>query len=1004
MRKLLFILLLLPFSILPFHGMAQEALTNYVNPFIGTGGHGHTYPGAVVPFGMVQLSPDTRLDGWDGCSGYHYSDSVIYGFSHTHLSGTGCSDFGDILFMPTVGDVHFNNGSDGKKGYRSSFKKANETAKASYYKVKLDNGNIIVELTATNRAGMHRYIFPKSKDTANIIIDLKHRDEVIEASIKVINDHEIEGMRRSKAWAKDQYVYFVAQFSKPFTSCSVASDDVPWEAAVKEAKGKNIKAAVRYDFSGQDTVVVEVGISAVSCDGARKNLTAETMDFNFDFYQKKASKAWEKELSKIVVKSKDKDKKTIFYTALYHCMLAPNLYSDVDGNYRGMDMQIHHADHDVYNVFSLWDTYRAEHPLLTIIDQKRTADFINTFLKCYDESGRLPVWELAANETDCMIGYHAVPVIVDAFQKGIKGFDTEKALLAMVKASLEKRDGLEAYNTEGYIPSDKAGESVSRTLEYAYDDWCISQYVKLLGNQNYYNSYYTLYTYRAQSWKNIFDPKTNFFRAKRNGSFKIPFDPFEVNFDLTEANTWQYNFYVPQDVTGLMNAMGGRDKFTAKLDELFTAKSKTTGREQSDISGMIGQYAHGNEPSHHIAYLYDYAGQSWETQERVHQIMTTLYANKPDGLSGNEDCGQMSAWYVMSAMGFYPVCPGSGDYAIGTPLFDEVTINLENGKHTRIIASNLSDKNYFIKLMVDTIPLEKREGIDSVMFGHNYLSHSDIMSGGFINFSMTDKHDSLYDKKYGSNTITSSIDQNHLIIPVPYIESVPRTFTDSLVLKCGHLDPKAEILLYTYHGNQPIDLADNTYHKPVVIKEGGKVEIFAALEGDTKSSSVFANFIKLDKNRKIKIISPYSPQYAGDGDNTLIDKIRGGKDFRSGDWQGYEGVGFEAIIDLGAVKDIHKVGLGCLQDIGSWIYYPKEVTFSFSEDGEDDYKLLNYIKVTIQEFDTIGTYNIRYYDSEGLNTKARFIKVQAKNFGIIPDTDPGKGGKSWMFLDEIIIE
>ncbi len=983
MKRILLTILTIHYTLFTIHCKAQETLTDYVNPFIGTGGHGHTYPGAVLPFGMVQLSPDTRLDGWDGCSGYYYTDSVIYGFSHTHLSGTGCSDFGDILLMPTVGDVVFNNGSDGKKGYATHFSKKNEKAKAGNYQVKLDDG-ISIELTATKRAGMHRYIYPKT-NKANIIIDLEHRDEVLESSIKIINDHEIEGLRRSKAWAKDQYVYFVAQFSKPFINHIIHTKDKGDYNAITELNWKNIKAALI--FNHQDTIVVRVGISAVSCEGARKNLEAEIKTFDFDYYKQEATKAWEKELSKIVVKSKDKEKKTIFYTSLYHCMLAPNLYSDFDGNYRGMDMKIHHSDHDVYNVFSLWDTYRAEHPLFTIIEQKRTSDFINTFLKCYDESGRLPVWELAANETDCMIGYHSIPVIVDAFQKGIKDFDLEKTLYAFVRTSNEKSSGLDAYRKEGYIPSDKASESVSKTLEYAYDDWCIAQFVKLMGNQTYYDSYYKQYLYRAQYWKNLFDPTTDFFRAKKNGSFKAPFDPCEVNFDFTEANTWQYNFYVPQDVSGLMNAMGGKEKFTSKLGELFKTKSKTTGRDEVDITGMIGQYAHGNEPSHHIAYLYDYAGQSWKTQEKVHQIMTTLYSNNPDGLCGNEDCGQMSAWYVLSAMGFYPVCPGSGDYAIGTPSFDTVIINLENGKQFMISANNLSNKNFYIQ----------SSSLNNSSYKKNYLNHTTLMNGGTLQFTMNN----ISTKNSATDSIISTSINEYPIVPVPFIESIPKAFTDSLIFKVGDMDPNAQMLVYKYHGHYPIEEVDNTYRKPIIIKESGQVEVFAVKGDSARSFSVFANYIKLDKDIKIKIISPYSSQYAGDGPNTLIDNIRGGTDFKTGEWLGFEGTDFEAIVDLGEIKKIRRVGAGCLQDIGSWIWMPKEITFMTSADG-NNFEKISTIKTEFS--DTISKPSIKDFYSNINDTSARFIKVIAKNYGTIPDWHPGKGGKSWLFLDEIMIE
>jgi len=989
-RYLLFIICYLLFA---GNLLAQENLTDYVNPFIGTGGHGHTYPGAVLPFGMVQLSPDTRLDGWDGCSGYHYSDSAIYGFSHTHLSGTGCSDFGDILFMPTVGDFSFYNGKGPEKEIFSPFSKKNEIAKPGYYKVKLDNGGIIAELTATERAGMHRYIFPKS-DRQNIIIDLEHRDEVIESSIKIINDHEIEGMRRSKAWAKDQYVYFVAQFSKPFTNHIIHTKDKGDYNGITELNWKNIKTALL--FNNADTIVVRVGISAVSCDGARRNLETEIKSFDFDYYHNQATKAWNKELSKIIVKSKDRDKMIVFYSSLYHTMLAPNIYSDVDGSYRGMDLKIHHAEDGlIYNVFSLWDTYRAAHPLYTIIEPTRTNDFIYTFLKCNEESGRLPVWELAANETDCMIGYHSVSVIYDAYQKGIRGYDANKALEAMLKTSNENHFGLKAYKELGYIPSDSAGESVSRTLEYAYDDWCIAQMAQQLKK----DSLYKIYIHRAQYWKNIFDNKNNFFRAKKNGSFKEPFDPFEVNFDLTEANTWQYNFYVPQDITGLMKVMGGKEKFVTKLDEMFTAQAKTTGREQPDISGMIGQYAHGNEPSHHMAYLYNYAGQPWKAQERVHEILTTLYRNDPDGLCGNEDCGQMSAWYVLSAMGFYPVCPGSGDYAIGTPLFDTVIINKEKGKPFVIIAPKKSEKDYYIQ----SATYQNKE------YQKNYITQKMIDQGGTVSFVMGEDPWN----KWGSSDsilIKTSIDSD-LIAPEPYIKYVSKTFTDTMTLAIDDIEPYE---LFYYLINKPGQHAPQKikiYKHPIAITESSDVEIHSVKGNLCKT--VYAKYIKIPKGRTIKLQSKYSPQYAAGGDNALIDHIRGGKDFHTGEWQGYEGQDFDAIVDLGEVKDIHKLGLGCLQDIGSWIWYPTQVVFEISEDGinytvasttenrvsvKDDKPQIKDFTEDYDVMDYTNTFHINNFP------KARYLKVHAKSMGTIPEWHEGKGGKSWLFIDEIIIE
>ena len=677
---------------------AQRDVTQYVNPFIGTGGHGHTFPGAIVPYGMVQLSPDTRLTGWDGCSGYHYSDSKIYGFSHTHLSGTGISDYGDILLTPTVG-----------RSYSGHFQHRNETAAPGYYSVRLDEDNILVELTATARVGMHRYTFPRT-DNANIVLDLAHRDKVLDSGFRTVGVNLVVGWRRSSSWAKDQVVYFALEFSQTF----IAHDSIDADR----------KTYFRFDTRTGAPLLVKVGISAVDVDGALKNLRAEVSHWDFEKVKTDAKAAWNAELNKLTIKGGTAAQLTNFYTSLYHVMTVPNLFMDVDGRYRGRDFKTHVAqDFSNYTVFSLWDTFRAAHPLYTIIDPERTRDFIKTFLTQYEQGGRLPVWELAANETDTMIGYHAVSVIADAAVKGIDGFDLNKAYEAMKhSAEFRQHGGLGAYIDHGFITTEDDRESVSKVLEYAYDDWCIAQVARKLG----WTADYQRYSARAQSYKNVFDYSTGFMRPRSNGGWVEPFDPREVTSAFTEANSWQYTFFAPQDISGLVALMGGRAKFAGKLDQLFTVESRTTGREQVDITGLIGQYAHGNEPSHHMAYLYDYVGQPWKTQMRVRQIMDQFYKPGPDGLIGNEDCGQMSAWYVLSAAGFYPVTPGSTVYAIGTPLFPEVRFNLQNGKSFVVRAVNASERNIYIQ----------SARMNGKTYNKSFLLHQDLMAGGELVFTM----------------------------------------------------------------------------------------------------------------------------------------------------------------------------------------------------------------------------------------------------------------------------
>jgi len=936
------------------------ALISYVNPFIGTGGHGHTYPGATMPFGMMQLSPDTRLDGWDGCSGYHYSDDEIYGFSHTHLSGTGVSDYGDILLMPTTKAI-FNNGADGKEGYKSKFSHDKEIAEPGYYKVHLDETNIDVELTVSKRSGIHKYSFNETQQDY-IILDLEHRDQLLAHQIEQISPTVIQGFRHSKAWATNQKLFFYIELSH--------------EVLLQYPASKNpTKTAMSIHNPKNEHVYVKIGISAVDIEGAKKNLYEEIGDKTFNEVKKAAQETWENQLEKIVIEDKNKDNKVNFYTAMYHAMIAPNLYQDVDGRYRGMDLEIHKTnDFDYYTVFSLWDTYRAAHPLYTIIEQDRTNDFINTFLAKYDEGGIMPIWDLSACYTGCMIGYHAVPVIADAYLKGIKNYDTEKALQAMIYSATRDKLGLESYKNYGFIPVEKESESVSKTLEYAYDDWTIAQMAKAMNKEKVYKTY----SERAQYYKNIFDPSSQFMRGRFRNTWFAPFDPYEVNFNYTEANSWQYSFYVPQDISGFMDLLGGKKALENQLDKLFTAKNETSGRNQADITGLIGQYAHGNEPSHHMAYLYNFVNKPYKTQEKVHQILTELYTNTPDGISGNEDCGQMSAWYIFSSLGFYPVTPASNQYIIGSPLFNKATINLENGKTFTVEMVYKSEENIYIK----------SAKLNGKNYEYSYINHNDIVNGGTLVFEMTNTPSNWGAK---DEFIPSTSIKEHKIVPAPFIAKGDIAFKESTEVELKSVDAAANIYF---------SLGDNykKYSNPITISEKATLQVYAEKNG-VKSAVITTDFYKIDPNIKIKLEAKYANQYNAGGDNALIDGIKGTEDFRTGTWQGYWNEDVIATVDLGSIKEVKEVSINFLRDQRSWIFLPTQVEIFQSKDGKSFTKIKTWEAPKPYNTDEVELTTV----SINKNIKTRYIKVVAKKLGELPKWHLGypHDGRSWIFIDEI---
>ena len=833
------------------------SLLPFVNPFVGTDAHGHTCPGAVYPFVMINLSPDTRPNpgDWDGCSGYHYSDSLIYGFSHTHLSGTGCDDWCDILINP---------GPD----VPSTFSHANEKASPGYYEVLLDKaGGIRVKLAAGRRSAIHEYTFKGS--LASITVDLSHRDPLEEYSIQS-NRNAVWGYRSSNSWARHQKVYFYIDFSKP---------------AFKEDK---LGEKATFFFPGKD-VTLRVGISSVSWENAKANLMSDYPK-SLNARKKATQEAWNAYLAKLECPYKDKEHRTRFYTALYHTAIHPSLYSDVNGEYRGMDGKVHRADGwDRYTVFSLWDTFRGLHPLLTEIEPERTVDFVKSMLSIYDEAGKLPVWELSGWETNCMIGYNAAPVIADAIMRGLKGFDYEHAFQAMLASARNGEFGLDSFRRNGLVLADDEHESVSKTLEYAFDDWCVAQVALKLGHMAEYEEFMK----SSQYWTNVLDPETKFMRARLNGRWFSPFDPREVNNNYTEANSWQYSFFVPQDIPGLIEALGGPEAFEARLDALFEAPEQTTGRNQADITGQIGQYAHGNEPSHHIAYLYDAIGRPEKREARVNQILETLYSSAPDGLCGNEDCGQMSAWYVLSSLGKYPVCPVS------------------------VILS---------------------EAEESIVPNPAFVMQSDI-------------------------------------------------FTDSLTVAIQG----EGTIYYTV-----ADGSAQKYQGPFTVYEPCLLTAWAERDG-TRSFVTRSRVRQVQKDRAIKILSRYNRQYNAGGDEGLIDSTRGGTNWRTGGWQGYQDTDFVAILDLLQERHLSVIGAGFCQDARSWIWMPRYVEFSVSDDGVN-FTPVGRLDTTVDPQD----YVVQTWDADiPVDCTARYVKYFAKNFGTIPEWHPGAGYPGFIFTDEV---
>ena len=829
MKRFLFSLL----AVMTLAGCAENlAPVDYVDPMIGTGFHAHTYPGATAPFGMVQLSPDTRVGGWDACSGYHYSDNTILGFSHTHLSGTGCADLSDILFYPTVKPVKAD--GDAYECPAHIFSHDDEVAKPGYYSVVMDNGAIMAELTATPRTGVHRYTFNEG-DVRAIVIDLKHTvaapDETFKSSnFKLISDTEIQGYKNTDAFVLDQHQYFSARFSEPFKA-EILSD-----------------AYALLTFAPDvDEVTAAVSLSAVSYENAQANGLAEVPVLDFDKVKAEAHAAWAEEMNDIVVKGGTKAQKINFYTAVYHTKICPNLMSDVDGSFRRHDNTIGKVaqGNSYYSTFSIWDTFRAWNPLQTIINTELVDDMVYSMLEMYRYSGELPLWPLCSGETNCMIGYHAVSVIADAYMKGIRNFDAEYALEAMVKSSNINRKGSELYTKHDFLPANRAKESVSITLEFVYDDWTIARMAEALGKEDIAKEYYE----RALNYMNVFDGSTCFFRGRNlDGTWVTPFQPSATGRDFTEATPWHYRFFVPHDVNGLMKNYPSKEAFIKALDDLFTLETEMD-IEVSDVTGLKGQYAHGNEPSHHMAYLFSYVGQPWKTQKYTRELLDEMYMPTPDGIIGNEDAGQMSAWYVLSALGFYSVCPGSNEFVLTTPLFDEAVVKHANGKTLTIKAAGAAKKHYV-----------KDVALNGQKIDVNYITYDQIMNGGELVYTLS--AEPCMERGTAPEAAPYSLTKAD-IVPAPYTEAQSYLFEGNLEVELK-VNADAQIR-YTLDGSEPTEKSP-LYESPFTITKSCVIKA-KAFKGGLESRTMVLDAVKAENipavSRKLTVNGVNYEYYEG---------------------------------------------------------------------------------------------------------------------------------------------
>lgn len=1005
--KFIFLLIQLLFYTSFILGQNKEELIQYVDPFIGTGAHGHTFPGATVPFGMLQVSPTNDFKNWDWCSGYHYSDTVIKGFAHNHLSGTGLAGLGDILLMPTTGQVKVNPGDekDPSTGYRSRFSHQREDASAGYYEVVLDDYDIKVELTCSERVGLHRYTFPESSE-ANIIIDPNANimENVFETYVKIVSKTEIGGYKYCSGEGGERYVNFIAKFSKPFKNSGVVLNK-EIQKGEKETKGESTKAFVTFDTKKGEQIEVKVALSYVSFDGARANLNTLSEKEDFNFVYESAKNKWENVLNKIVVEGTEKQKR-IFYTGMYHSFIAPNLLSDADGKHL-VENQFYESEINQYSTFSTWDTFRALHPLFTIIEPEKDVEFVNSLISRYSLSKvGLPIWELTGHDNFCMIGHNTVPIITDAIVKELPGIDAETALAAMIDASNNTlrsssnygNNGIEEYLSLGYVPGG-ASQSVSLTLEYVYYDWCIYRTAKFLGDEKVAAEYLQ----RAKAYVNLFNEKEKYFWPKN-----IQGEWMEVNWEswdelishYVSGNVWGYSTFLPHAIPHLIELQGGKEEFIEWLDSIIDDDSVIKGGQHVDISGFIGKYGHGDEPSQQFPYLYSFAGQPWKTQKIVRQVMDQFYNDTPDGLINNEDCGQMSAWYIFNAMGFYPVCPGDGKYIIGSPVLKHASINLPNGNKFRIDVKNNSEENVFVQSVI----------LNGEDLHRSYILHKEIVNGGSIEFIMGKKPN----KTWASNPENCPDYKNELKIydaepfsfatlPIFEKESID-VFADEYHIKLYCNSPGARIY-YTTDGSEPIEYY-NLYKNEIIINDEALLKAKAFSEGKPPSlifQKQYYTSITAEKNSEIKIIDlkENAYKYGEEDGSLLLNSQIGSIAFHDGKWSAWFGKDLDITIDLGELRKISEVTIGILTATGSWIFSPKSILV---EGGLENNKMNKFGQKLFAVMENeYGPELIRHkikFDKQ----KCRYLHIFVENTGIIPRWHGGHDTPAWLFVDEIFIK